>query len=84
MQPKDIAKLVRFARKNGLKRLKCGDIEFEFTQGPMQEARIPRNAPGEPITTDERPPSEDEFLLWSTPHFDQLRAEREKGSKERN
>lgn len=84
MLQKDIAKLVRFARKQGLKRLKCGDIEFEFTQGPVQAAKAGKITAGEPLTTDERPPSEDEFLLWSTPHFDQLRAERDKGSKERN
>lgn len=76
--------MVRFARRNGLKRLKCGEIEFEFSQPPQAKTRAAHRTPGEALGNDFKEPTEDEMLLWSTPSFDDVRSQREAASKERN
>lgn len=84
MTPKDLTKLVRFARKQGLKFLKCGEIEFEFSTPPQPKQRRTATGIGEPLANDFRAPTEDEMLMWSTETFDQMRAQREDAAKEKN
>jgi hypothetical protein len=82
---KDLSKYVRFARKNGLKSLKVGEIEFEFSTPPEAKKRkaVSLNE-GEPIAADLDNPTEDEMLLWSTDSYDYVREMRKKAaSKER-
>lgn len=80
---RELAKLIRFARKNGLKSLKFNGIEFELSATYTPPARKSKTL-GDPITTTERPPTDDEFLFWSTESFDAMRADRENGFKEKN
>ena len=78
-----IRKLINFARKQGLKSLKAGDIEFEFSGSPEPKRRKPL-VMGEPLSSDIEMPGDDEMLYASTPYFDHLLAERKNpNAKER-
>jgi hypothetical protein len=76
----NLLKLVRFARKQGLKRLKCGEIEFEFSSPPELKARRQPSV-GDPLSSDIEEPGPDEMLYWSSPHFDLLKADRAKAKE---
>lgn len=79
----NLEKLIELARANGLKRLKHGTTEFEFsTPLPATSDASPLGVPLSSLEPEERPPSDDEMLYASTPYFDELRAEREKASRE--
>lgn len=75
------AKAVKFARKHGLKGLKLDGIEFEFFSPTQSSKPMPFTINGEPIPDDEKMPTDDEMLHWSTPAFDLIRAQR-KAAKE--
>jgi hypothetical protein len=59
--------IVAFAKANGIKKFKLGDLEFELE---------PSKVVGESIIPDgigqEYKPTEDEMLLYSTPFYDEL------------
>lgn len=82
---KEFTKYIKFARKHGLKRLKIGEIDFEFSH--PQAATIPGKKDtigGAPLNDSERMPTEDEMLLWSTSAYDDVRADRTASAKENN
>jgi hypothetical protein len=82
---KFLTKSVRFARKNGLKSLKMNGIELEFFS-PNRPPINPtiKGAHGLPLGTDERLPTDDEMLMYSTESFDHMRLQRESAAKEKN
>jgi hypothetical protein len=65
--------LILFAKGNGIRKLKFDNLEIELD--PIKKMV------GESISTDgisqgQYVPTEDEMLLYSTPHFDELIADR--------
>lgn len=71
----DLYDLIRIAKEQGLSRLKFYDIEFELKAEPTrieipQDQLVPK-----PSLTDGMP-GDDEMLLYSTPSFDELIADR--------
>jgi hypothetical protein len=59
-----VTELIALAKKHGLKKLKCGDIEFEFNESaPIW----PKDTKLADLASETEPtPTEDEFLFWST------------------
>jgi len=59
--------IVAFAKANGIKKFKLGELEFELE---------PQKVVGEATISDgisqEYKPTEDEMLLYSTPFYDEL------------
>ena len=82
---KDLLKLVRFAQKHGLKRVKSGDLEIEFSGPvtPKQSTRKPVQ-PGDPLASDMQMPGDDAMLYWSTETYDLMQAQRKEALKENN
>lgn len=84
MTHKELTKLVRFARKQGLKFLKCGEVEFEFSNPSQVRVRAQKGTAGEPLKSDEKMPTDDEMLFRSSPYYDELLNQRENSAKEQN
>ncbi len=82
---KDLLKLVRFAQKHGLKRVKDGDLEIEFA-GPVtpKETKRKNQEQGVPLGSDMQMPGDDAMLYWSTETYDHLNAQRNEAAKEKN
>lgn len=72
---KRVRELISLAEKAGLLRLKVGEVEFEFGTKPRTASVIDK--PSNPIeTVSERIPTDEEFLDWSSPHYDALHAQK--------
>ncbi len=78
----DLRKIIKLAKKEGLKSLKFGDIHLEFhsTQSippPATHPAVPLS--GVPLDTDsEKIPGDDVMLYAATPFYDELVAQRDK------
>jgi hypothetical protein len=72
---KRIQDLIELARKHGLKYLKAGEVEFELSPGSATSKLVDNGTP-ETETKVEREPTEDEMLNYSSPFYDQIRADR--------
>lgn len=60
---KDVEKLIKLAKKQGLTKLKVGDVEFEFDPGHIPS---PRGRPKKDSKEEMIPQySEEDTLLWS-------------------
>lgn len=60
-----LAELLELAKKNNLKKLKVGEIEFEFDEPAEKETT--QSIGGEALDLDKVPnPTEDEMLFWSS------------------
>lgn len=68
--------LIELAKRENIKRLRFNNIEFEFD---VPKQPIVDDMDLTPKTLADQMPGDDEMLLYSTPHFDELRAERETG-----
>lgn len=71
MTPDQAKDLVMFAKSNGIKRLRLGDFEVEIENKKVVGEAIKTDGIGQDYT-----PTEDEMLLYSTPHFDELMEQR--------
>lgn len=79
MNTKELQKIVKFCRKNGIKRLKTAEIEIEISQDFTPQPRATRS--DQPIIQiareeAERMPSDDEMLMWASPAYDDIREQR--------
>lgn len=83
---KELVKIIKFCQKNGIKRLKSGDFEFEFNDAILLEPAKPRPARAEPpvpmVPEDEgaKMPPDNEMLFFASPFFDQLQTEKQADS----
>jgi hypothetical protein len=67
LEIKELGKYVTFCRKNGIKRFKMGDIEFEIGEKPMssyKRRKIEKEGGIAPELTKSQY-SEEEMLFWS-------------------
>lgn len=71
----ELFELIKIAKDNGLSRLKFYDIEFELKSEPIR-SEIPQDQLVPRPSLIEGMPGDDEMLLYSTPSFDELIAER--------
>lgn len=63
---KELDKWIKFARKRGLKSLKCAHFEFELSDRPAP-VRAPRGkSVSEPTERGNATPTDEEFLYWSS------------------
>jgi hypothetical protein len=72
---KDIEGFIKLAEKYDLRKASLNGLEIEF----FERKRISQEGDDLqiPVTSDERMPTEDELLLYSTDAFDEIRSERE-------
>jgi hypothetical protein len=90
METKELAKIIKLARKNGATSLEVDGIKLSFEPNPVKPTRNvvaealdafnkASNAPGgEPISFEpsESEPSDSEMLFRSTPYYDVMLAEK--------
>lgn len=87
---KNLQKLIRLAKKNGLSSLKTPEFELQFFPYEQAERKTKEKPPRVVIKTDSTidpsavMPSEDEMLMWATDSFDEMRAERSASETEHN
>lgn len=77
----DLEKLIKLARKLGLKNLKFDGVEFEFKSPAKKTNAMTPPSGGTLASLSEETmemPKEDEMLFYSTEHFDKLKTERNK------
>ena len=68
MVAKILKELVRFAKKNNLKHVKCGDIEFTFDEKQPKTVKE-KEQELEPVKIKDMVgdmPNDDDLMLWST------------------
>lgn len=87
MEPKELEKIIKIAKKHGAKSLEVNGVKLEFADlhqslgNPAEsQTTLPAtgNAAGIPISqSDSEPmPPDDELLYLSSPYFDQLKEQR--------
>ena len=91
MTPKQLKETLKIASKFGVKHLKMENFEVEFNQNRTKTVRksskldIPEILPhlqGNSLEdTEERPPTEDELLMYSSPAYDVIREQRNEATQ---
>lgn len=86
MEPKELEKIIKIAKKHGAKSLEVNGVKLEFASSPAlgnpAEVKLPAtgSAAGDPISlfSDSEPaPSDSEMLMWSSPYFNVMQADKE-------
>lgn len=83
MDFKLLEKLTAYAKKNGIREIKFGEVEIKFDTNPqpIPQSKKPSAKPVKGDTIDisadlEEMPSDDEMLFRSTSYYDELKAQR--------
>jgi hypothetical protein len=80
MTIKDAKELITYAKLNGIKRIKVAGLEVEFHE--EKGVVYPSSALEMGIPADgEAMPTEDEMLLWSSPAYDEIKAQRKQATQ---
>ena len=74
MTSKEAEALILFAKANGVRKLKLDNLEIELE--PLRKMVGEPNLGISDGLNQSYTPTEDEMLLYSTPHFDELIADR--------
>lgn len=80
---KDLKRIAKWAKKMGLRRVRMGKIELDFSENELKEAKIEIKAKEKKISVDETldaipaaydpttiMPADGDLLFWSTESFD--------------
>lgn len=81
---KEIQKLIKFAKKQGLSELNIDGLMFKFAESPEKQGSLQNSTVTELPPEDSQAimPSDSDLLFWSTDAFDQITESRKKPAHE--
>lgn len=72
MDIKELRKLVKFARKQGILKLKMNGLEVELSQNAISPTNITRSPKLEQTEPPQKQYTENDVLFWSTQNLDPI------------